>query len=307
MSVSVFVLCALAHGVALVAALGSAAMLHRRLRGARLVRAVIIATGVVLIPANVIAAMHDGGSSAVSGSPAATIAVVDLLAAIGIVSLVVSRWIGPRPADQARRVLAIGAHPDDVELACGGTLAKLADSGHEVRALVMSDGSGGGDGATRRAEAISSGLFLGAVAVEVHDFTDTRLADHANDMVATIERAVRRFNPDIIFTHSSNDQHQDHQAVHLATIRAARSHPAILCYESPSVTPLFLPTVFVDIEDHLDVKVAAIAVHDDQRTKGYVRPEQVRGRASHRGGQARVRYAEGYEPVRLLGSASVAL
>lgn len=207
------------------------------------------------------------------------------------------------PVRHPRRVLAIGAHPDDLELACGGTLAKFSDSGHEVHTLVMSNGQRGGDAAERPGEAVRGGGFMRTSSVQVLDFPDTQLASVSSEMVAAIEASIRRFNPDIVLTHSGNDQHQDHHAVHLATLRAARQHPSILCYESPSVTRAFNPSVYIDIDDYVDVKVHAVGLHRNQAGKPYMTPTRVRGVAAFRGAQAKREYAEAYEPVRLLDSA----
>ena len=97
-------------------------------------------------------------------------------------------------ATAPRRVLAIGAHPDDLELACGATLAKLADAGHEVRTLVMSAGSQGGDSTVRTVEASSGSEFMGAAEVQVHDFKDTQLSRQGQEMVQTIEAFIKDFN-----------------------------------------------------------------------------------------------------------------
>ncbi|GAA0226952.1 PIG-L family deacetylase [Cryptosporangium japonicum] len=223
---------------------------------------------------------------------------------IGLILLYVHRrWIDAAPATQARRILAIGAHPDDLELACGGTIAKLHDSGHEIHALVMSGGEVGGDSSRRPREALTGGKLLGISSVTVHDFPDTRLREAELEMTQVIEAALRRYNPDIVLTHSGNDQHQDHHAVHVATLRAGRQHSAILCYESPSVTSKFLPQVFVDIGDYVDVKVKAVQAHRDQAGKPYMTGDRIRGIASFRGAQAKIGHAEGFEPVRLLASA----
>lgn len=206
------------------------------------------------------------------------------------------------PSEQRRVILAVGAHPDDLEIACGGTLAKLADAGHEVHVLVMSNGAVGGDQDIRGHEAMRGARFMGALSVKAGRLPDTRLSESSNEMVALIEQRIGELDPDVLFTHSEHDQHQDHHAVHLATLRAARRHSSILCFESPSATRKFNPAVFIDIEDYLDVKVNAVAQHQNQMGKPYMSADNVRGIAAFRGNQAKTQFAEGFEAVRLLGS-----
>jgi LmbE family N-acetylglucosaminyl deacetylase len=208
-------------------------------------------------------------------------------------------------AARTRRIVAVGAHPDDLELACGATLAKLVDAGHEVHALVLSRGDAGAtvSGERRAAEAERGAAFFGASTTAVHDFPDT-LLDHAMpDLVDTIEKLVREVDPDVVLTHSANDQHQDHHAVHVATLRAARQVSTILCFESPSVTRSFDPSFFVDVSDHFEVKVHAVGMHHDQVGKPYMTEERLRGIATFRGAQAKGGLAEAFEAVRVLGSA----
>ncbi|NQD88315.1 PIG-L family deacetylase, partial [Paenarthrobacter sp. CM16] len=192
---------------------------------------------------------------------------------------------------------------DDLELACGATLAKLSDAGHDVRTMVMSTGSKGGNSRIRVTEAAAGSDFMGATAVQVHHFQDTNLSEHGQEMVKAIEEAIEDFRPDVVITHSRNDYHQDHQAVHSATMRAARRHSSILCFESPSSTRQFDPSVFVDIAGYVDVKIHAVGMHRNQRGKPYMSAERVRSLAAFRGSQVKTTYAEGFEPVRLLGSA----
>jgi LmbE family N-acetylglucosaminyl deacetylase len=231
---------------------------------------------------------------------------VDLAATIAGTAAVIGPMLALRTSLPAvrlpRRVLAIGAHPDDLELACGGTLAKFVDSGHEVVGVVMSDGKEGGDRHTRCGEAQKGASFLGLTRLDQHTFTDTKLQLHEGEMVQAIEAAINRLNPDIILTHSLHDQHQDHQAVHRATLRAARQHSSILCYESPSATREFDPSFFVEIDDYMDAKVQAVQTHVNQAGKPYMTPERVRGIAAFRGSQAKRRLAEAYEPVRMLST-----
>lgn len=203
-----------------------------------------------------------------------------------------------------RRVLALGAHPDDLEIACGGTLARFVDAGHEVHALVMSHGQVGGDHEKRPGEARAGARFMGLVDVQIRDYPDTELARHNMDMVAAIEAKINEISPDIVLTHSEHDHHQDHHAVHLATLRAGRRHSSILCFESPSSTRKFNPSVFVDIGQYIDVKIHAVGTHKNQAGKPYMSADRVRGVAAFRGTQAKQQFAEGFEPVRFLSSAT---
>lgn len=196
-------------------------------------------------------------------------------------------------------VLVVGAHPDDLEIACGATIAKLTDSGHEVHGLIMSDGSQGGDPSLRPEEASNGAAFLKMKSLTHMPLTDGGLSGHMSEMITIIEHHVRQHKPEIILTHSINDVHQDHSAVHLAVLRAGRNHHSILCFESPSVTNDFTPTVFIDVSDYTDVKQTAIATHTSQMRKPYMSEEIVSGITAFRGRQARVHRAEGFEAVRL--------
>lgn len=197
-------------------------------------------------------------------------------------------------------VLAIGAHPDDLELACGATLAKLAEVGYEVHAMVMSHGQVGGNADLRPSEARAGGELLGLAGVQMLDFPDTELGLHNVGMVKAIEARMGELEPTVVLTHSEHDHHQDHHAVHFATLRAARRHPSILCFESPSTTRGFDPSLYVDIADFLDVKIRAVELHGDQSEKPYMGADRIRGIATFRGAQAKGTFAEGFEVVRML-------
>ena len=223
-----------------------------------------------------------------------------LIQSVLILALFSNRIVVERHVSPAR-VLAIGAHPDDIEIAVGGTLAKMRDAGYQIAALVLTQGEKGGDGDNRQNEARSGAEFLGLDNIEVLDCTDTRLMTDAVDVTNAIEAMIEKCDPNIIFTHSNHDIHQDHQLVFESTLRAARNtRTTILCYESPSVTQDFRPTYFVDVGRYVDIKIQAIREHRDQRKKTYMKPELIRSKLSFRGGQAKVDYAEGFEVVRMI-------
>ncbi|WP_185714962.1 PIG-L deacetylase family protein [Gulosibacter macacae] len=222
-----------------------------------------------------------------------------LVALIVTSVLLVTRRIQPADTNRTRRVLVVGAHPDDLELGCGGTLAKLIDEGAEVHAIVMTNGSVGAEGDTRVTEAETAARFLGIASVQVFDEPDTNLHLVENRLMQLIEETIKRVEPDLIFTHSAHDHHQDHESVHRATLRAARGHQSILCFESPSATREFSPSVFVDVSEYTDIKVHAVHEHRDQRRKPYMHANVLLGITAFRGRQARCDHAEGFEPVRL--------
>jgi LmbE family N-acetylglucosaminyl deacetylase len=207
------------------------------------------------------------------------------------------------PTRRSGQVVAIGAHPDDIEIAAGAALSKMRDAGYRVSGLVMTQGERGGNGHIRPEEARQGANFLGLDEVEVLDFPDTRLSMSIVEVTNAIEAIIQKEKPDIIFTHSMHDLHQDHQAVYEATLRAARNtRTTILCYESPSVTQDFHPTYFVDVGKYVEIKLRAMHEHWDQRQKPYMKADLVRGTLAFRGAQAKVDYAEGFEVARMVSA-----
>src|SRR5512145_1609992 len=106
-------------------------------------------------------------------------------------------------------VLAIGAHPDDIEYGCGGMLAKYAQRGHGVYLWIASDGALGGEGAIRKQEQEESARIIGVREVFWGDYPDTEIPLN-RELIAGIEAVIRRIEPRMIFVHYPDDTHQDH-------------------------------------------------------------------------------------------------
>ncbi len=196
------------------------------------------------------------------------------------------------------RVLAIGAHPDDIELGCGGALLGHRDAGDELVMLVMTDGSRGPQGMdTRVVEQEGCAHMLGAE-LRWGGFTDGSVpSDHGG--VAVVEDALEG-GVDLIYTHAPSDTHQDHRATAEATFAAARRVPRVLCYETPSSVS-FTPGVFVDIDGYVEGKLNLLRAHLSQALAGGpVDLEAVEAQARFRGFQAKARNAEGFVAHRLL-------
>lgn len=200
-----------------------------------------------------------------------------------------------------KTVLALGAHPDDLELGCGATLAKLAASGVAIHAVVFSEGRRGGPPEFDRALESRAALeALGAATVSQHDFPDTRLHEALNDIIASIENHVRTVAPDRVYTMFHLDRHQDHRTVHEASVVACRKVRQIFGYETPSSYPNFTPTVFEPIDDFVEAKVAALKLHVSQGDKLYMQEEKIRSAAHFRGVQVDLGQTESFIPYKLV-------
>jgi LmbE family N-acetylglucosaminyl deacetylase len=207
------------------------------------------------------------------------------------------------------KILAIGAHIDDIELACGGTIIKAVKQMHQVKMLVLSDsGYSNYDGKVLRTkeEALEEGMKAAKV-IGVEDFEvlnyNTKDIPYDSKVVENIDKRISAFNPDIIFTHWPFDTHQAHKNVALSSISAARYYNTILMYEP--IAPAgrsyvgFRAQVYVDITDFIEVKKQCLKAHKSQiRKYGKEWIEAIQARAKHRGFEMGVKFAEVFEVMR---------
>jgi LmbE family N-acetylglucosaminyl deacetylase len=197
-------------------------------------------------------------------------------------------------------VLGIGAHPDDLELGCAGTLAQHVASGDDVTLLVVTAGQAGpGDVALREHEAREGASVIGADII-FGGLPDGSVSNYELDLVHLIERVVKHTGAQLVYTHGEKDSHQDHRAVALASMGACRGVKGVLCYDSPSSIG-FSPSVFVDITTTLDKKLAALEAHRTQvGGSAMASLSLVKTQAGYRGFQCRCEAAEGFETLRLV-------
>jgi len=198
-------------------------------------------------------------------------------------------------------ILAIGAHPDDIEFGCGGALIKYTQSGHRLFLLVMTGGELGGSSSVRTQEQKASGNILGAEKIYWGGYEDTHLVVDV-DLIGKIEAVIAEVKPDFIFCNFPDDTHQDHRHLAQAIMSATRYIRNVLFFEGPT-TQNFNPQVFVDISDTLDRKVEALQAHRSQVMKTNIEDlsivEVARSSANFRGIQGRVKYAEAFHSLRL--------
>jgi LmbE family N-acetylglucosaminyl deacetylase len=208
-----------------------------------------------------------------------------------------------------RCIVAIGAHLDDIELGCGGTLARAVAEGADVHMVVMSQsGYTNYDGTVKRtdAQAVEEGraaaLELGVESLEILDFP-TKDIPYDSSTVEALNACFDRRRPDLVISHWPNDTHQAHRNVALATLSAGRYVRSIIMYEpifpsGRSYVP-FRPQVYVDIANYLEPKERSLRAHESEWKKyGEAWIEAVRSRSRIRGYDIGVPHAEAFEVVR---------
>lgn len=216
-------------------------------------------------------------------------------------SLLAILWSEHRGRDFSKMVIiAIGAHPDDIELGCGGFIMKAKDSGAKVYGITMTRGEKGTDKSGRREEEFGKAAkYMELDGFWTYDFPDTELDTVISGMKDVLEEKIKEVGASVVFTHTDMDIHSDHRAVFEATKVAAR-HISILCYEDVSTPSEFVPNYFVDVTGYIEDKLRLIAFHKTQGGKTYMDPEVIKGRAAHRGLQSNVQYAEAFKINKLV-------
>jgi LmbE family N-acetylglucosaminyl deacetylase len=214
-----------------------------------------------------------------------------------------------RPAAQSimnrysgRTVLAIGAHPDDLEIGIGGTLAKLQRNGARV---VMCVASIPRDYDVRRAEAKHGAEILGCELKVLMDDGPKRLEDIKTcELVGLLDGVIREYRPAAVLTHSKADFHNDHLLIYNACLPTQRlAYFDFFSYHPTNCRPVpiaFHPTAYVDISDTIDAKMHAISAHASQFGGRGLDTEMYREFAHVQGRMIGVPYAEGLDVQRML-------
>lgn len=196
-------------------------------------------------------------------------------------------------------VLAIGAHPDDIELGCGGALLAHRARGDAISLLVMTSGERGPQDARSRIEEQEEAAALLGAELFWGGFADGAVPSGRSG-VSVIEATIAATGADVIYTHLADDSHQDHRATAMATVAAARRRSRVLMYEGPTSIG-FRPDVFVDIDGLVEPKLDLLRAHLSQVLKnGLVDLEAVAAQARYYGFLARVRFAEAFTVERFV-------
>jgi LmbE family N-acetylglucosaminyl deacetylase len=201
--------------------------------------------------------------------------------------------------DKGGRVLAFGAHPDDLEVGAGGLLARLAAQGADVTMAVVSIPNRPDE---RRAEARAGADIIDADLFILYEEKPCRVEDiPMHELVRRFDNLVGDVRPDLVITHSANDLHWDHSLVNRATVSALRRTPcdllAFLSSPEMNAQSRAIGQCFADISTTLDTKIAAISAHKSQLAK--LDLESSRDLARATGRMSGFAYAEAYEVLRV--------
>jgi LmbE family N-acetylglucosaminyl deacetylase len=202
---------------------------------------------------------------------------------------------------QTMNILAIGAHPDDIEYGCAGTMIKYAERGHHIFLMVLTSGQEGGSTEIRQQEQEAAAEIMKVQKVFWGDYHDTQLPLN-KELIEKIEDVLGEVKPDLILVNYGDDTHQDHRILTQATMSATRYVRNVLFFEVPT-TQNFNPQVFVDISDTLEQKFKVLEAHASQVMKTNIEDmyiiELAQASATFRGIQGRVKFAEAFAPLRL--------
>ena len=204
------------------------------------------------------------------------------------------------------KVLVIGAHTDDGEFGCGGTIAKLIEMGKEVHYLVFSwceeSVPEGWPGDILKKELIDATTALGIPENQVYlkDYQVRKFGERRQDILEDMVAIRKQINPDLVLTICTTDVHQDHEVISRESIRAFKNI-SMLGYEFIWNNLTSNNTCFVSLDQsHIDTKIEAIGKYNTQKGRPYSNPDFIKSCATFRGVQVHMKYAEMFEVIRLM-------
>ena len=215
---------------------------------------------------------------------------------------------------KVKNVMAVGAHPDDIEFGCSGTLYNHIQNGDNVVMVVMTN-TESVDGVTgkmlrtkkqNQEETVSSSKTLGCD-VEFLPFLDLHVP-FSFESVSKLDSLIREYKIDTIYTHWAGDSNQDHIATFKTTMAAGRYVPNVFCYEQipiPRVSDNTMDVNYhVDITDSFHKKIEVSKCHSSQiekyKSQGFDVTDNLETLARFRGIQANCKYAESFQLIKMV-------
>jgi LmbE family N-acetylglucosaminyl deacetylase len=216
------------------------------------------------------------------------------------------------------RILVVVAHPDDEVLGCGAVIARHVQNGDKVQVVFLADGfsSRNGDSENRDGSAKEASKVLGCEKPIFLNLPDNQLDTvPLIEVVKKVEKSIKHFQPNIIYTHHFGDLNIDHQLTHKAVMTACRPQPEFCVkeiysfetlsathWQSSSMGNAFNPNCFINVSDYIDKKIEALQCYDNEmRSSPHVRSYgSVKDLSKFRGAIIGVKNAEAFFVERLI-------
>ncbi len=203
-----------------------------------------------------------------------------------------------------QRILILAPHTDDGELGCGGSINKFIEDGHDVYYAAFSaceisvPSHLPSDILIREVKHATKELGIKPENLVLYNYEVRTFSYHRQQILQDLIDLKNKINPDLVFTPSLNDLHQDHGTIAQEALRAYKTN-SILSYELPWNNISFNTTSFISLsEENIQSKINALSKYESQKHRPYANEEFIRGLARTRGVQINTRYAEVFEVVR---------
>ncbi len=201
------------------------------------------------------------------------------------------------------KYLALAPHPDDVELGCIAALQSMIRKDDEILYVVMSkcldiernkNILSEFEKVTEKLEEIFPCKF----SHKIFDFPNRRLFETHMEIRAVLDKIRDEYKPDVVFTTSLNDLHQDHKYLSEETIRVFR-RCTVLSYEISTSVGNFQPSLYkIVTKEQLDNMIDIVNIYESQKGQQYMSDDLIRGILKHRGGEIGVDFAQAFEVIR---------
>lgn len=201
-----------------------------------------------------------------------------------------------------KRVLFLGAHPDDIELGCGALLHHIVRH-TDVWCVTLSDNQKNPDLPNIKAEHYASMAVLGVPEEKIilGPFTTRVFPESRQDILEYFLKLRREFTPDLIFVHSKQDVHQDHLTMTDEALRAFRGI-TVLGFDVVRSSYGFFPHFLVEVaEEDVNKKIEALSKYETYRDRYYFNSELTRSIMVRHGALAERPFAEGFDILRIVG------
>lgn len=204
------------------------------------------------------------------------------------------------------KILFISSHADDIELCCGGAVARFVEEGHTIKHICFSFHKNIYPKNNIKKEFEASQKILGTTDTETYNFSGSwgEFQNKRQFIYNVLEKCRDEFKPDVVFTHSSFDTNQDHVTVNEETVRVFKKHASIYGYEFPNNNLKFNYDMFIKLKsNHIEKKIKALACYKSQHKKethNYMDKSYILALAKVRGQQVMTDFAECFEVIRVI-------